>query len=158
MPKINIIIFLIAIIYKIAGQLNSIQIINYKKQGINSIFSIKGKQTYELIFDSLENIPDNLQIKFESLNNIQLSFSSSSLIQTSLNDYHLRGKKLKFELKKSHLFKEKNYLYVSCEKSIYCKFNLEIYEKRIETKSEEFTKMNFNLFSVFPEENEMILF
>ena len=153
MPKINI-IFLIAIIYKITGQLNSIQIINYKKQGINSIFSIKGKQTYELIFDSLENIPDNLQLKFESLNNIQLSFSSSSLIQTSLNDYHLRGKKLKFDLKRSHLFKEKNYLYVSCEKSIYCKFNLEIYEKRIETKSEEFTKMNFNLFSIFPEENE----
>lgn len=104
---------------------NSIETIVYKEEGIESSYSIEGRQIFELIFDLPEFVPENLQIKLKSLNNIEEIISFSTLSQTCSNGIPFKGKKVDLFLEKSQL-KKNNYLCISCEKSLYCEFSLEI--------------------------------
>lgn len=118
-------ITLILSIFCINSLKNSIQTIVYKEKGIEASFTIEGKRTFELIFSSPEIVPENLQIKLKSLNNIEEIISFSTISQTCSNGFPFKGTKLDLFLRKSQLQK-KNYLCISCEKSLICEFNLEI--------------------------------
>ena len=124
MSKIKFITLILGICC-INSLINSIQTIVYKEEGIESSYIIGGKQTFELIFNSPDCVPENLQIKLKSLNNIEEIISFSTISHTCSNGFPFRGQKLDLFLEKSQLQK-KNYLCISCEKSLICEFNLEI--------------------------------
>ena len=129
LAKIQI-IFLICIIYHINGQTSNIEIINYKIQGINSNYTIDGKKTLELVFDSEKIIPENLHIKLKSLNDLELFASISTQTQSAFKNNPFSGLKLEFNLKRPQFSIKNNYIYISCENYINCKFNLEIYDEK----------------------------
>ena len=91
---------------------NSIQTIVYKEEGIESSYSIEERQIFELIFDLPEFVPENLQIKLKSLNNIEEIISFSTLSQTCSNGIPFKGKKVDLFLEKSQLKKKKLFMHI----------------------------------------------
>ena len=146
MLKIKFIILILALCC-INSLTNLIQDIVYKEEGIESSYIIWGKQTFELIFKSPEIIPENIQIKLKSLNNLDEIFSFSTLSQTCSNGSPFRGKTLELFLEKSQIQKH-NYLCLSCEQSLLCEFNLEI------TSGKKGMKLNEKIIDEKVEENE----
>lgn len=74
---------------------------------------INHKQIYEVKFPS-ENIPNYLQINFNSTNNIRLIISYSSTSQNSLKKQSMGTKNFLY-LEKSQLSLERNFISVECE-------------------------------------------
>ena len=74
---------------------------------------INQKKLYEVKFPS-ENIPNYLQINFNSTNNIRLIISYSSTSQKSLKKQSMGTKNFLF-LEKSQLSSERNFISVECE-------------------------------------------
>ena len=151
------IIFLIYIIYHINCQINNIEIINYKAKGIDSNFNIEGKQTFELIFDSEEIIPEKLHIKLKSLNHLKLLTSISTQTETTLKNNPFSGSKIEFNLKRPQLSTKNNYIYISCENSLFCKFNLEIYNEKNEMNQNLSQKNNLKSFFQFQEDDDDVI-
>jgi hypothetical protein len=99
---------------------------------------INQKKLYEITFSS-ENIPDFLQINFNSANNARLVVSYSSTDQNCLN-YQSMGINNILYLEKSQLSFEKNYICVECEnpnESCGFKFSLKPGKKGIKIREEK---------------------
>ncbi len=127
----------------------NIEVIKFKNN-LEIPSMIKGLKTYEIKFDSLQEIPENLQISINSLNNINqiISFSKN---KNCLNTQKIKTQKSDFYLEKKQLSLNKNYICIQCECHFeYCDFNTKLSSGKNGVKLEE----DINTFSSFLEIDE----
>ena len=108
---------------------------------------IEQVQTYEITFNSLENIPDYVQISFSSANNIQQIVSFSSKNDQCLNGKRFKSNKSNFYLEKSQLSLNKNFICVECPYPYKdCELKISLLEGKLGPKlEEEKEKLNPNI-------------
>ena len=107
-----------------------------------------------MVFDSEKIIPEKLHIKLKSLNGLELLASISTQTQSAFKNNPFSGLKLEFNLKRPQISIKNNYIYISCENYINCKFNLEIYDEKNEINKNVNQKNNLNSFLQFQDEND----
>ena len=99
---------------------------------------IKQRQTYEITFSSLENIPDYVQISFSSVNNFQQIVSFSSKNDQCLNGKKFKSNKSNFYLEKSQFSLNKNFICIECPYPYKdCEFKISLLEGKLGPKLEE---------------------
>ena len=74
--------------------------------------------------------------------------------QSAFKNNPFSGLKLEFNLKRPQISIKNNYIYISCENYINCKFNLEIYDEKNEINKNVNQKNNLNSFLQFQDEND----
>ena len=130
----------------ISKNIENIQFVNKLEKS----FSIKQIKTYEITFNSMENIPDFIHISLSSKNNIEQIVSFSSKNEKCLNANKYSSNNGNFYLEKSQLSLKKNFICVECPYPFeYCEFKMSLLEGKfgfkLEEKEEKEEKKNFNL-------------
>ena len=116
---------IISFIFQTSKSLNieSIRLKNQKEK----IFSINKRQSYQIIFDSMKEMPDYIQVVLTSLNNINQTISFSSSDEYCSNGEKYITNDAKFHLEKSQLSLSKNYICIECEYPFdYCEFKINL--------------------------------
>ena len=99
---------------------------------------INSKKVYEIKFDSIDSIPNYLQINLSSSNNIWQIVSFSSMNQNCQNGIKYRSVKNDLYIEKSQLSLEKNFICIECENpKEYCEFTLSLTSGKLGMKMEE---------------------
>ena len=117
-------ILLISLIFHVStsANLESIRFITNQKE---KIFSINKRQSYQILFDSMNEMPDYIQVSLTSINNIKQAISFSSIDEYCFNGEKYITNDAKFHIEKSQLSLSKNYICIECEYPFdYCEFNI----------------------------------
>lgn len=110
---------------------------------------IDRKKTYEIKFDSIESIPNYIQINLTSSNNIRQIVSFSSTNQNCHNCLKYLSTKNELYIEKSQLSLEKNFIYIECENpNEYCQFTVSLTSEKLGVKMEEAKNVKMDNFLV----------
>ena len=99
---------------------------------------INRKKIYEIKFDSIESIPNYIQINLTSSNSIRQIVSFSSNNQNCHDSIKYMSIKNDLYIEKSQLSMGKNYIYIECENpNEFCEYTISLTSEKLGVKIEE---------------------